>query len=124
MKGLLIKTPWIDKILAGTKTWELRGSNTHVRGKIALIQSGSGTVVGTCELVNVVGPLSKAELTRRTRKHGVSPSLLRQGVRYRKTYAWVLEKARRLRRPVPYKHPMGAVIWVNLPDGILGRPRV
>jgi hypothetical protein len=33
---------------------------------------------------------------------------------YRQTYAWVLEKPRRLKQPVPYKHPSGAVIWVRL----------
>jgi hypothetical protein len=27
---------------------------------------------------------------------------------------WVLAKARPLSKPVPYKHPAGAVIWVNL----------
>jgi hypothetical protein len=26
----------------------------------------------------------------------------------------VLEHARPLRDPVPYRHPLGAVIWVNL----------
>jgi len=28
-------------ILAGKKTWEIRGRKTHVRGKIALIRGGS-----------------------------------------------------------------------------------
>lgn len=34
MNGLIIKKQWLDKILAGEKTWELRGSNTKVRGRI------------------------------------------------------------------------------------------
>ena len=54
MKALLIKTPWIDKILDGKKTWEIRGSATKIRGRIALVQSGSGTVVGICELVDCI----------------------------------------------------------------------
>ncbi|MGA2723367.1 MAG: hypothetical protein ABSG79_13255 [Bryobacteraceae bacterium] len=33
---------------------------------------------------------------------------------YRNTYAWVVAKPRRLKKPVPYKHPSGAVIWVSL----------
>ena len=41
-KGLMIKSPWIDKILAGEKTWEIRGYTTETRGTIALIKSGSG----------------------------------------------------------------------------------
>jgi hypothetical protein len=35
---------------------------------------------------------------------------------YRQTYAWVLEKPRILKRPVPYQHPSGAVIWARLDD--------
>ena len=37
---------------------------------------------------------------------------------YRQTYAWVLEKPRILKRPVPYQHPSGAVIWVRLDDKV------
>jgi hypothetical protein len=33
---------------------------------------------------------------------------------YRQTYAWVLEKPVTLKRPVPYQHPSGAIIWVKL----------
>ncbi len=33
---------------------------------------------------------------------------------YRNTYAWVLEKLQYLKKPVPYKHPSGAIIWVKL----------
>ena len=37
MRGLLIKQPWIDLILDGAKTWELRGSRPSIRGPFALI---------------------------------------------------------------------------------------
>jgi len=50
MKGLLINSPWIEMILEGKKTWEIRGANTKLRGPIALIKSGSGKVVGTCAI--------------------------------------------------------------------------
>ena len=71
MKGLIIKERWLDEIFAGRKTWELRGSRTSARGKIGLIESGSGTVVGTCELVDVVGPPSLARLRQTKSKHAV-----------------------------------------------------
>lgn len=38
IRGLILKSPWIDLILDGRKTWEIRGSNTLVRGHIALIK--------------------------------------------------------------------------------------
>ena len=117
MKALLIKKRWIDKILRGTKKWELRGSRTQTRGQIALVESKTGTVVGVCHVVGVEGPLSLAKLQRTTSKHGVPPPSLRR-LPYKRTYAWVLRKASRLPVAVPYRHPPGAVIWVRL------RPKV
>ena len=42
--GLLIRSPYGDWILAGSTTCEIRGSFTAKRGRIAPIQSGSGTI--------------------------------------------------------------------------------
>jgi hypothetical protein len=33
---------------------------------------------------------------------------------YKHNTVWVLQSAAQLRQPVPYRHPAGAVIWVNL----------
>jgi len=107
--GLLIKQYWLDKILARTKTWEIRSRATARRGPIALIQSKSGQVIGTCEVVDVVGPLTAAELNRNHRRAGFRTDGLKGP-----TYAWVLRGARRLPKPVRYRHPQGAVIWVKL----------
>ncbi|GGE44896.1 hypothetical protein GCM10011391_24670 [Pullulanibacillus camelliae] len=52
MKGLIIKSPWIELILAGKKVWEIRGSNTTIRGLVALIKSGTGTIVGEVTIVD------------------------------------------------------------------------
>jgi hypothetical protein len=114
MRGLLIQQFWLDKIFQGKKTWEIRGSNTHIRGRIGLIESGSGLVKGTCDLVDVIGPLSLAELRENLSKHCMTLDDLREGSRYPKPFAWVLRDAKALRNPVPYKHPQGAVIWVKL----------
>ena len=116
MNGLIIKSPWIDKIFSGNKFWEVRGSHTKIRGKIALIKSGSSKIYGTCELVDVAGPLSKKDLLDNMNKHCVPESLFADTLPYKKTYAWVLKNAERLEEPVPYNHPSGAVIWVKLRD--------
>ena len=71
MKALLIKKKWLDLILSGEKTWELRGSNTARRGEIALIESGTGTIVGTCVVEGAEGPLSLSKLKRSKAMHGV-----------------------------------------------------
>jgi len=118
--GLLILKEPLDKILAGTKTWKVRGKATARRGPIALIESKSGHVVGTCDVVDVVGPLTPSDLQRNAGRTGFRLSELPS---YPTTYGWVLRDARRLPDPVPYRHPSGAVIWVRLEPSVLRRLR-
>ena len=119
MLALLIRHPWIDMILDGQKTWEIRGARTSVRGRIGLIASRSGTVIGVCDLVDCIGPLTAEQFRKNGKKAGIRPSAAKLGS-YRQTFAWVLEKPRILKWPVPYRHPSGAVIWVKL-DGKVER---
>lgn len=114
MKGLVVKEHWLNKIFSGKKTWELRGSRTKIRGRIALIMSGSGKVFGTVDLVECIGPISKAELIRNRNKHQVDFSEASGGEMYRTTFAWILRNPKRFARPKAYAHPPGAIIWVNL----------
>lgn len=117
LDGLLIRSPWVELILGGSKTWEIRGNRTTKRGCIALIKSGTGCVTGVVELVGVVGPLSLSELKSNAHKAGFAPSDVTR-LPYRNTYAWVMENARPLCKPVSYSHPYGAVIWVRLPNNV------
>ena len=103
---------------AGRKTWEIRSSATKERGRIALIESGSGTIVSSADLVEVMSPLRLSELSRYETKARFRSDEPIAKLPYKKTYAWVLKSVKRLRRPVPYEHPRGAVIWIRL------KPRV
>src|ERR1041385_6695100 len=103
-RALVIRPEPLSKVLAGTKTWEIRTDSTNIRGLIGLIASGSGEVSGTCRVVDVKGPLTFQEFRRNARKWGGGPSDVERGDHLR-FYAWVLKGARRLRRPIPYKHP-------------------
>ena len=47
LQGLVIKSPWIELILEGKKTWEIPGRPTKFRDTIAVIKGGSGKVFGT-----------------------------------------------------------------------------
>ncbi len=112
VKGLVIKSPYIDLILSGKKTWEIRGSNTNIRGKIALIKSGSGLVYGEVELVD-----AKEITLEEYNKHclelfGKKISKLP----YKRTYAWSVKNPVIYDEPKKYKHPVGAIIWVNLKE--------
>lgn len=114
MKGLIIKQPWIDLILEGRKVWEIRGSNTKIRGRIALIQSGTKTVVGYADLVDCI-PVSQEEYPLRKDKHCIDDCSV---FPYKYVYAWVLRNPVRIKKPIPYEHKLGTIIWVNLPDSI------
>lgn len=118
-KGLLVKQPWVDRILNGYKTWEIRGSKTHIRGTIAIIQSKSGCIQGYVDLVDCLGPLTYTQMDNNHHKHNIEtvnrmykPEKDKY-MPYPKTYAWVLQNAKRI-KPIKYTHPQGAVIWVNL----------
>lgn len=111
MKGLIIKSPHIENILDGKKVWELRGSDTKIRGRIALIKSGSKTIVGYANLVGSSGPCSPAALELSEHLH-----LAKGATKYKNTYAWHLEKVEKLETPISYSHPQGAIIWVKLKD--------
>ena len=114
MKGLIVRAPWVDRILDGHKVWEIRGSRTTMRGRIALIRSGSGWVVGTVDLVDCLA-LTPDTYYQAESQHGISGTSDRP-LPYRRLYAWVLKNPERFAVPQPYSHPQGAVIWVNLPQ--------
>ena len=119
-KGLIIKAPFIDWIMEGRKTWELRSTHTQVRGPIALIEKGTGTVVGVARLVGSKGPLSAADMAANVQNHSVAVDRLALPEVQKYCFAWVLGDVKRLARPVPYTHRSGAVIWAALDDIALG----
>jgi len=115
VKGLIIDEPWISLIVSGEKTWEMRSRNTGLRGRIGLIRKGSKTVIGLADLVDTLPKLPHSELRASFAKHRVPEAEIDENFKW--STAWVLQRARSLEQPVPYLHPAGAVIWVNLdPD--------
>ena len=108
-KALIIKKEWLQKIFSHGKIWEMRSSKTNIRGKIKLIESGSGLIVGECEIIDSIKP-SKKDISNHQDLHQVSELLLLE----KWCHAWVLKNPIKYNSPIPYKHPQGAVIWVNL----------
>jgi hypothetical protein len=41
-KGLLLHKCWLDEIVAGRKTLDIRGQNTRIRGTIGLVETKTG----------------------------------------------------------------------------------
>lgn len=112
MKGLIVKEPWIDLILEGIKIWEIRGSHVHKREKIALIKSGTGMIYGTVEIADSI-MLTSEQYHTSFKCHRIPDTKIKP-LPYKKIYAWVLKNPVKFQNPIPYNHPQGAVIWVNL----------
>jgi hypothetical protein len=113
LKALVVDRPWIGKILDGEKDWEMRSRGTAVRGQVALIEKGTGTVVGLATVVDSLPALSIDQVQSHFARHRVPGAMVRRpGFKW--FTPWVLADVRRLGTPVPYRHPLGAVTWVNL----------
>lgn len=113
MDILLIKPEWGEKILAGEKTWEIRGASTSKRGTIALAYSKTGKKFGEVELADCIA-LTRDLWENGQQKHcapHISWDELLQ--MYKKPYAWVMKNPIKYKEPVPYTHRHGAVIWVK-----------
>jgi hypothetical protein len=112
LSAIPIREPWIDMILDGEKTWEIRSKFTKKIGPVGLIRSKSGTVVGTATLSEVI-EITPALAQKNAKRMGmtVSNALTCVG-----EYAWVLKDVVSFNTPVPYKHPSGAVTWVTLDE--------
>lgn len=112
--GLIIEAEPLARILSGKKTWEMRSRRTTKRETIALIQKGSGAIYGIADIVDVIGPLTYTQLLECFALHQIDPARLSESKIVNKKYAWVLSNIRTLPYSVPYAHPSGAVIFVNL----------
>ena len=108
---LVVQNPWLDMILSGSKTWEIRGGHTKQRGKIHLaLSGGGGRIVGRCRLVDSF-PIGRTELERHVDKHCIDNT---NTITYPRPHAWVVVDPVRYDRPFEYDHPHGAVRWVKL----------
>lgn len=117
-KGLIIADPWIGYILDGSKTWEMRSSETSLRGPFALIRKGTGAIFGTATLIGVGQSLTQMEMLATTDKHQIPTEMIKSGQVAKWNTPWILKDVCRLATPVSYAHPNGAVTWVNLDEDV------
>ena len=94
MKGLVIKQPWLDMILRGEKTWEMRSQPCRHRGPVALIEKGSGMVMGVAEIVHDLPPQSRSDWERTKDKHRIPDTEMDEALARGWTRPWVLRSAK------------------------------
>ena len=90
MKCLFVKPPFAGYIVDGIKLIEYRTRKIYIRGRIGIIESGTGTIIGDVEIVDC---------------------------RFDSTfqlYEWYLDNPRRFATPVPFEHKQGAMVWIDL----------
>ena len=90
IKCLFVKAPFAGWIVDGVKRIDYRTRETYIRGRIGIIESGTGTVIGDAMMYECVY---------------YSDSNL---------YGWLLCDARRYKTPIPFDHKQGAVVWIDL----------
>jgi len=110
-RALIVRAPHVDNILDNGKIIEIRSRKTNVRGRVGLIESGTGLIVGE---VNIDGcsdsALTPKQMIDLSHLHQVDDLELLKKWRY----PWYLSNAIRYDQPIPYDHPKGAVIWVRI----------
>ena len=112
MRILLLKPEWGEKILSGEKCWEIRGSDTKIRERIAIAYSKTSLKYGEATLVNSFA-LTKELFERNFDKHRIPGTWDDCCKVYKNPVVWELSKPEQYAEPVKYNHPRGAVIWVN-----------
>ncbi len=109
--ALVVKKCWLDKILAETKDWEIRGTSTARRGWIHFAQSkAGGKLMGRARLVDCL-PIPRDSFMHHVGHHCVTKL---SDVKYKRIFAWVLKDAKRFDKPFVIKHQLGAVIWMKV----------
>ena len=112
---LVLKPNWIEEILAGRKLWELRGENLHLRGIVALAAKGELFGEVTIEHAMLVG-IRDAEGTllapagNEQNFLALPANMDKHRVKDLKVMSGPLRYASR----VPYRHPPGAIKFVDL----------
>jgi predicted transcriptional regulator len=124
-RTLIIRAEALEMILDGTKHWEIRSRPTRINGRIALSEKGANAIVGTCTVDGVKGALTIEQVLKHARRMGSTRaeveadlSWWRRECQKQRVFAWVLCNVRRLRHPVPFANPSGAVTWARLPERI------
>ena len=110
---LLIRQPWLELILSGEKTWEVRSMPTNIRHRILLAEPGTGLCSGQA-IIDDVMKIERADFASYANLHQArSPEGYAIIDKYASIYAWQLRDVTRLSVQRPFKHPQGAVKWVK-----------
>ena len=108
---LVVRPPWLELLLDGAKTLEIRGTRCAKPAgtRVYLSESCMGTVAGYVTFAGCEGPFEDLDAFRaRKAEHRVGGL---EALPYKATYGWRFEGGRRLDTPVPYMIKKGSIVW-------------
>ena len=113
MDGLIIKKEWLDLILNGKKTLEIRGCDTKkINQSIYLLESGSHKIRAICKIKSST-LMTQQNWDKHKGKACLDLSFARLNKWYHTAYAWEITEIEPIEDIWYYSHPKGAVIWVK-----------
>jgi hypothetical protein len=107
MRCLKIDDKWVNLILSGNKTWEIRRRNTRIRERIALGNTKIKRCVGCARIVDSV-EMTVEELKKHKDKHQANDFLDKYAKGRETLFAWVLEDVEVEPKPKPYPYSTGS----------------
>ena len=111
---LMIKPEWLQKILEGTKTWEIRGSTSKKAGQVIYLACcGTATIYARVKFEACHGPLTQNEWDANVGRHCVMQHTRPYGAH---TYAYQFGELEVARYPIPFKRN-AAVVFQKVPIG-------
>jgi len=113
IRCLKIDEKWVNLILNGSKTWEIRRGNTTIREKIALGNKEIKRVVGYAKIVNSI-ERTVEDLKKHNDKHQANDFLDKYAKGRKTLFAWVLEDIEIELNPKPYSYSTGS--WCRVPN--------
>jgi len=103
--ALIVREPWINLILDGTKKWEIRSEPTQKRERIALATTQPYLLLGDVEIVDST-VLTHEDFQTHVASHCVDESQQEQVIgSYKRIHAWHLRRPRRYANPIAYVFP-------------------
>ena len=107
MRCLKIDDKWVNLILKGSKTLEIRRTNTTIREQIALGNKGKKRVVGYAKIVDSI-EMTVEDLKKHNDKHQANDFLEEYANGRETLFAWVLEDIEIELNPKPYSYSTGS----------------
>ena len=112
IRCLKIDENWVNLILNGSKTWEIRRRNTRIRERIALGNKEIKRVVGYAKIVGSV-EMTLDDLRKHNDKHQANDLIDHYANGRLTLFAWVLEEVEIELHPKHYTHSTGSWCYVE-----------